>query len=41
MKQTPQMGIWSGTFGREYTDRNARSVEELDALYEREFGIGR
>lgn len=41
MKHTRQMGIWSGTFGREYTDRNATSVEELDALYEREFGIGR
>ena len=41
MRQTEQMGIWSGTFGREYTDRNATSVEELDALYEREFGIGR
>ena len=41
MKQTHQMGIWSGTFGREYTDRNAMSVEELDALYQREFGVGR
>jgi pseudaminic acid biosynthesis-associated methylase len=41
MKRTHQMRIWSGTFGREYTDRNAMSVEELDALYEREFGIGR
>ncbi len=41
MKQTHQMGIWSGTFGREYTDRNAMSVAELDVLYEREFGIGR
>lgn len=41
MKQTQQMGVWNGAFGREYTDRNAMSVEELDALYEREFGIGR
>jgi pseudaminic acid biosynthesis-associated methylase len=41
MKPTPQMGIWSGAFGREYTDRNATSIEELDALYQREFGIGR
>jgi pseudaminic acid biosynthesis-associated methylase len=41
MKPTRQMGIWSGAFGREYTDRNAASIEELDAMYQREFGIGR
>jgi pseudaminic acid biosynthesis-associated methylase len=41
MKPTRQMEIWSGAFGREYTDRNTASLEELDALYRREFGIGR
>jgi pseudaminic acid biosynthesis-associated methylase len=35
------METWSGTFGREYTDRNATSLEELEALYQREFGVGR
>jgi pseudaminic acid biosynthesis-associated methylase len=41
MKQTQQMEAWSGTFGRAYTDRNALSLEELEALYQREFGLGR
>jgi pseudaminic acid biosynthesis-associated methylase len=41
MKATPQMEVWRGRFGREYTDRNTMSIDELDALYRREFGIGR
>lgn len=36
--QTQQMQVWSGEFGREYTDRNTLTLEELDALYHREFG---
>jgi pseudaminic acid biosynthesis-associated methylase len=35
------MEVWSGTFGREYTDRNTMSPEELDALYLRELGVER
>lgn len=30
---TEQMQQWSGTFGREYTDRNSYSLEEVDTLY--------
>ncbi|HEY9506775.1 MAG TPA: pseudaminic acid biosynthesis-associated methylase [Gemmatimonadales bacterium] len=41
MKNTRQMETWSGTFGREYTDRNTMSPEELDALYRRELGVER
>ena len=40
-KTTDQMGKWSGEFGMEYTDRNDLSVEELDALYTRNFGKSR
>ena len=36
--QTQQMQVWSGDFGREYTDRNTLTLDELDALYQREFG---
>jgi pseudaminic acid biosynthesis-associated methylase len=32
------MGKWSGDFGKEYTDRNDLSLEELDALYKKNFG---
>jgi pseudaminic acid biosynthesis-associated methylase len=38
---TEQIKHWTGEFGKEYTDRNALSAEELDALYERDFGITR
>jgi len=41
MKSTRQMETWSGTFGREYTDRNTLSPEELDSMYRRELGIER
>lgn len=37
-KTTYQMGKWTGDFGREYTDRNDLSLEELDALYKENFG---
>ncbi|MBN2564005.1 MAG: methyltransferase domain-containing protein [Phycisphaerae bacterium] len=35
------MAAWEGDFGREYTDRNLYSAEELDATYERIFGLSR
>lgn len=38
---TQQMGFWSGEFGKEYTDRNALSLEDLDALYNSYYGITR
>lgn len=40
-KFTKQMEKWCGKFGREYTDRNALSLEEMDKLYERNYGITR
>jgi len=38
---TKQIEKWRGQFGREYTDRNAIFPEELDKLYERNYGISR
>jgi pseudaminic acid biosynthesis-associated methylase len=40
-RTTKQIEKWSGQFGREYTDRNALSLEELEKLYERNYGISR
>ncbi len=38
---TQQMTEWMGTFGREYTDRNAASYEDFEKLYENNFGLSR
>lgn len=38
---TDQITEWTGDFGREYTDRNPRTADELDALYLRQFGVTR
>lgn len=38
---TGQMEKWVGEFGKEYTDRNALSLEELDALYKNNYGVTR
>jgi pseudaminic acid biosynthesis-associated methylase len=38
---TPQIAAWTGDFGKEYTDRNVMSTEELDAMYRRNFGVSR
>jgi pseudaminic acid biosynthesis-associated methylase len=38
---TVQAKEWSGEFGREYTDRNPHSAEEVDALYLANFGVTR
>lgn len=32
---------WSSGFGKDYTDRNPRSFEEVDDLYRRQFGVTR
>lgn len=40
-KMTKQMEKWAGQFGKEYTDRNTLSLEEMDALYERNYGVTR
>lgn len=35
--KTKQIDTWSSDFGREYTDRNPHTAEEMDALYETDF----
>jgi pseudaminic acid biosynthesis-associated methylase len=40
-KITEQMQKWAGEFGKEYTDRNALSFEEREALYKKNYGLTR
>lgn len=40
-KMTEQMKEWSGKFGKEYTERNLMSLDELDQLYIDNYGISR
>jgi pseudaminic acid biosynthesis-associated methylase len=40
-KITQQLKKWRGRFGKEYTDRNAISLEGVDKLYKRLYGITR
>ena len=40
-KFTKQMETWGGCFGKEYTDRNALTLDELGNLYKGRFGITR
>lgn len=39
--KTPQIDRWTGDFGREYTDRNEASLDEVDALYKDNYGVTR
>lgn len=38
VKITKQMEMWQGQFGEEYTARNTISLEEMEVLYERNYG---
>ena len=38
---TKQMEEWAGNFGKEYTDRNALSLDEMELLYKERYGITR
>ncbi len=38
---TRQMKVWQGEFGQEYTERNALSLEEMESLCKRYYGISR
>ena len=38
-RTTEQMEKWTGQFGKKYTDRNALSLEEMEALYKRNYGV--
>lgn len=40
-KSTEQMQEWLGEFGKEYTERNALSLDEMEALYSKNYGISR
>jgi pseudaminic acid biosynthesis-associated methylase len=39
--RTPQASIWSGSFGREYTDRNAATPSDMNRLYLKTYGKSR
>jgi pseudaminic acid biosynthesis-associated methylase len=38
---TPQLGEWCGEFGREYTARSCLTPEQVDALWDKNYGITR
>lgn len=38
---TFQLRRWEGNFGKEYTDRNTLTPQQLDQLYKRNYGISR
>jgi pseudaminic acid biosynthesis-associated methylase len=40
-RDTAQMSMWKGDFGRAYTDRNTLDSDGLDRLYRSNYGIGR
>jgi pseudaminic acid biosynthesis-associated methylase len=40
-KFTEQMKEWFGEFGKEYTERNPQSVQEMNSLYLNNFGVTR
>lgn len=41
MIKTQEDEAWSGEFGKEYTDRNLMSLDELDQLYVDNYGVRR
>ncbi len=40
-KETTQTKVWSDEFGKEYTNRNTFTLEEVDALYTQRIGVSR
>lgn len=38
---TAQTHQWSSEFGKEYTDRNPHTIDAMDALYTKQFGLTR
>ncbi|MHC4395563.1 MAG: pseudaminic acid biosynthesis-associated methylase [Planctomycetota bacterium] len=40
-KNTEEINEWMGAFGNDYTNRNARTINELNALYISNYGITR
>ena len=39
--QTKQLEVWTSEFGRAFTDRSPQSPEEMDALWERLYNVGK
>ena len=37
--KTKQLKVWTGNFGKEYTDRNTQTVSGLDRDYKEELGV--
>jgi pseudaminic acid biosynthesis-associated methylase len=40
-RATPQLAEWQGDFGRDYTNRNSITPEQVDALWIKNYGISR
>lgn len=40
-RETPQTSQWVGDFGRAYTDRNTLTLQEINSLYQTNYGITR
>jgi len=40
-KNSEQMEVWASSFGKEYTDRNPQTADDMDKMYLREFGVAR
>jgi pseudaminic acid biosynthesis-associated methylase len=40
-KVTPQIGHWAGENGNAYVDRNPRSIEQMQDLYRKDYGVTR
>jgi pseudaminic acid biosynthesis-associated methylase len=40
-QETAQTAVWTGDFGRTYTDRNTLDVEGVDHLYQNNYGISK
>lgn len=40
-KTTDQMKNWAGAFGNEYNERNNMTLEEMDLLYRKNYGISK
>ncbi len=38
---TSQLRHWQGKFGKEYTDRNALTLEDMDKMYQGHYGVTR
>jgi pseudaminic acid biosynthesis-associated methylase len=40
-RTTEQMVVWQGVFGKEYSNRNTLSPDEMDDLYRKNYGVSR